>query len=188
MVTDRWLNECNADALRAKGGRAAAHALAYQNVRPRLVHWVVTKLKQCRLSLVLLLAVTLAISAAHAVAPAPRMTGERLLKRLESVDSSSVPWGADSKFSREELAYLHTVTNIEFARGYVEALYDATEGKEWCYDGKHKIPKPDTFWDESRWGLYRLSPERLKRNAADLLVEIWREKWPCPANQQQRQE
>jgi hypothetical protein len=111
------------------------------------------------------------------------MTGERLLKQLERVDPASVPWGPNSNVSREELAYLHTVTKVEFVHGYVDALYDATEGKAWCYNAKYKVPKPDTFWDESRWGLHRLSPVQLKQNAADLLVEIWREKWPCPANQ-----
>lgn len=111
------------------------------------------------------------------------MTGERLLKLLDGADPASVPWSPDSNVSREELAYLHTVTNVEFVQGYVAALHDATEGKVWCYDAKHKVPKPDTFWDESRWGLGRLSQTQLKRNATDLLVEIWREKWPCVPNQ-----
>lgn len=138
---------------------------------------------------VLLLALALATPASQAqrVAVAPWMTGERLLKRLESVDPASVPWGPDSKISRDELAYHHTVANVEFVQGYVAALHDATEGKAWCYNEKYKIPKPDTFWDESRWGLRRLSPEQLKQSAPDLLVEIWRQKWPCPPNHQRMQ-
>lgn len=136
---------------------------------------------------VVLLALALAAPTMQAAAPAPRMTGERLLKRLASVDPATVPWGPASKGSREELAYVHTVTNVEFVQGYVAALYDATEGKAWCYNAKYKVPKPDTFWDESRWGLHRLSPAQLQRNAADLLVEIWRDKWPCPPSQQARQ-
>jgi hypothetical protein len=140
-----------------------------------------------RASLVMLLALVMVIPVSQAVAPAPRMTGEGFLKRLENVDPASVPWGPDSKGTREELAYLHTVNNVEFVRGYIDALYDATEGTAWCYRAKSKTPKPDTFWDESRWGLNRLPPEQLKRNAAALLVEIWRQKWPCaPAGKGQK--
>lgn len=135
----------------------------------------------------LLLVLVLAVQGSQAVTPSPRMTGERLLKRLESVDPVTGPWSLDSNVSREELAYLHTVTNVEFVQGYVAALYDATEGKTWCYSEKYKVPKPDTFWDESRWGLNRLSSAQLKRNAADLLVEIWRSKWPCPPSQRGKQ-
>lgn len=127
----------------------------------------------------MLLALMFTLPSAQAVTPAPRMTGESLLKRLEGVDPATVPWKPDSNFSREELAYLHTVTNVEYVQGYIAALYDATEGKAWCYSTKYKVPKPDTFWDESQWGLNRFPPAQLKRNAADLLVEIWREKWPC---------
>jgi hypothetical protein len=135
---------------------------------------------------ILLFALALAIPPSQAVSPAPRMSGERLLKRLESVNPASVPWGPDSKVSREELAYIHTVSNVEFVQGYIAALHDMTEGKDWCYNAAYKVPKPDTFWDESRWALHRLSPAELKRNAADLLVEIWREKWPCATNLQER--
>jgi hypothetical protein len=128
----------------------------------------------------------LTIPNGHATEPAPRMTGERLLERLENIDPAMVAWGPNSKGTREELAYLQTVRNIEFVQGYVAALYDATEGRDWCYNPKYKSPKPDTFWDESRWGLHRLPPAQLKRNAADLLVAIWREKWPCVSIEQGR--
>ena len=134
------------------------------------------------------LALTFALPSTQAVTPAPRMTGESLLKRLEGVDPATVPWKPGSNFSRGELADLHTVTNVEYVQGYIAALYDATEGKAWCYSTKYKIPKPNTFWDESRWGLNRLPLVQLKRNAADLLVEIWREKWPCLASQPGEQE
>jgi hypothetical protein len=130
----------------------------------------------------LLLALVTAGPVCQADAPAPRMTGERLLKKLEPVEAASISPDPAGKFTREELASVHTMRNVEFVQGYLAALYDETEGKTWCYDAKSKTPKPDTFWDESRWGLHRFTPAQLKRNAADLLVEVWREKWPCPAN------
>ena len=114
--------------------------------------------------------------------PAPRMTGERLLKKLEPIDAAAISPDPAGKFTQGELASLHSMRNVEFVQGYLAALYDETEGKAWCYDAKSKTPKPDTFWDESRWGLHRLTPVQLKQNAARLLVEVWRQKWPCPAN------
>jgi hypothetical protein len=124
----------------------------------------------------------LAGPACLADAPAPRMTGERLLKKLEPVEAAAISPDPAGKFTREELASLHTMRNVEFVQGYLAALYDETEGKTWCYDPKSKTPKPDTFYDESRWGLHRFTPTQLKRNAAALLVEVWSEKWPCPSN------
>lgn len=119
-------------------------------------------------------------------APTHWMTGEHLLKRLEPVDPATVPWRPDSKWSREELAEQQAVVNTEFVRGFVAALHDATEGRSWCFNHAYKVPKPDTFWEESRWGLARLAPAQLKGNAADLLVDIWRQKWPCQPKSQRR--
>jgi hypothetical protein len=89
-------------------------------------------------------------------APAPRMTGERLLKKFEPVEAAAISPDPTGKFTREELASLHTTRNVEFVHGYLAALYDETEGKAWCYDPKSKTPKPDTFYDESRWGCIAL--------------------------------
>lgn len=137
---------------------------------------------------VLLLALVLASPGIQAqrAAVAPWMTGEQLLRKLDEVSPQDVPWTPQSSVSREELAALHTYSNVEFARGYVHALHDATEGKAWCFNNKHLTPNPSDFWDESRWGLARLSPEQKKRNAADLLPAIWRAKWPCPATSTRR--
>jgi hypothetical protein len=109
----------------------------------------------------------------------PWLTGEALLQKLREVSPQSVPWSPQSGISREELAMHYTRENIQYAHGYVEALHDATEGKVWCYDDKHEVPNPDDFWDESRWGLARLTPAQRQRSAAELLPEIWRAKWPC---------
>jgi hypothetical protein len=125
-------------------------------------------------------ALALPAAAQHAKV-APWVTGAQLLKKLESVRPHDVPWTPQSGVSREELAAMHTHTNVEYVRGYVEALHDATEGTAWCYSDKYQAPNPETFWDESRWGLGRLSAADRKRSAAELLPAIWRAKWPCRA-------
>ena len=138
-------------------------------------------------TLILLLGSALVLPAAaqHANA-APWVTGEQLLRKLAAVSPQEVPWTPQSGISREELAAMHTRTNIEYVRGYVEALHDATEGKAWCYRDAQRVPTPETFWDESRWGLGRLSPTQKTRSAAELLPAIWGEKWPCPTGQRRK--
>ena len=123
----------------------------------------------------------------HAGTHFPRMTGARLLERLVPVDPASAA-SSSSVAANDRVAYLRTRNNIEFVEGYLAALHDATEGTVWCYNSSQKNPKPDTFWDESRWGLNALPPFRLKENATDLLLEIWRKKWPCSSDLQRRNE
>ncbi len=130
----------------------------------------------------LLIVLLLPGPACLADAPAPRMTGERLLKKLEPVEARTLAPDPEGRLTKEELASVQTMRNVEFVQGYLAALYDETEGKAWCYDSKSKTPKPDTFYDESRWGLHRFTPAQLKRNATVLLVEVWRKKWPCQPN------
>jgi hypothetical protein len=117
------------------------------------------------------------------------MTGETLLRQLRPVDPATMPAeraGRAYNLPREALAEIHTMNNVAYFQGYVESLYDATEGTTWCYNAKAKTPKPDTFMEESEAGLKRLSPDQLKRGAADLLVEIWRARWPCPERRRQQ--
>jgi hypothetical protein len=138
-------------------------------------------------TLMLLLIGVLALPAAaqHARA-APWVTGEQLLRKLEPVRPQDVPWTPQSGVSRDELAAMHTRTNVEYVRGYVEALHDATEGRNWCYSDKHQVPSPETFWEESRWGLGRLSAGERRRSASELLSAIWRGKWPCQDEQRRK--
>jgi hypothetical protein len=124
---------------------------------------------------------------AQPAAVAPWMTGAGLLKKLEPVRPQDVPWTPKSGVSREELAALHTNTNIEYARGYVAALHDATEGTAWCFDARHQTPNDEDFWNASRWGLASLPDDQRKRNAARLLPAIWRAKWPCPTSSRGQQ-
>lgn len=138
-------------------------------------------------TLILLLGVGLALPAvAQHASVAPWVTGEQLLRKLEAVKPQDVPWTPNSGVSREELAAMHTHTNIEYVRGYIEALHDATEGKAWCYSDKYQAPNPETFWDESRWGLGRLTAAESKRSASELLPAIWRAKWPCQTGQRSK--
>jgi hypothetical protein len=139
-------------------------------------------------AVLLALVVAVAAPASHAADPGPRMTGESLLRRLKPVDPATVivPDNVPGNLTKQDLAELHDRNNYEFAQGYLDALYDATEGTAWCYDWKIKNPKPDTFFDVSRSALRRFPADQLKRPAAELLVEIWRAKWPCSADRRSR--
>lgn len=139
-----------------------------------------------RVALFLALTVAVTVSQAQRPATAPRMTGERLIVKLTPVDPASITPNPRSVLTATDLAEYRGITNREFVEGYISAVYDATEGRTWCRNEKNRTPKPDTLWDESRFGLHRLPPEQLKRNAAELLVEIWREKWPCPDGERRK--
>lgn len=134
----------------------------------------------------LLLALVLASPASQAqrAAVAPWMTGERLLQRLDPVNPADITLSPYSVLPTKQLVAEHrTMLNREFVQGYIEAVHDASEGKGWCFNEQYQIPNPENFWDESVRRLRALPARELKRNASDLLVEIWRKKWPCPINQ-----
>lgn len=115
------------------------------------------------------------------------MTGEHLLQRWSPVNPADISLQPGGILATKQLVAEHrTMMNREYIQGYIEALSDATKGRSWCFNGKYQTPNPETFWDESQWGLRRLPAEQLKRNAADLLVEIWRKKWPCPDQRRQK--
>ena len=113
------------------------------------------------------LAITLPC-AAQPVAVAPWMTGGRLVEMI------AFPPSAKGNFDLTREQFLAA----EQARLYIEGVHDATEGKSWCYSERHR-PGPDALRDQAEVGLRALPREQLKRNAADLIVEIWRSKWPC---------
>lgn len=134
-----------------------------------------------RAALLLALTCNVAISQAQGLTIGPRITGERLIAKLTPVDPATVTPNRGSVLTRESLAEFYGIVNYNFYDGYITALHDATEGRAWCYNKKYKIPKGDALSDETRQALFSLSSEQLKRNAAELLVEIWSKKWPCPA-------
>ena len=140
--------------------------------------------------MVSLLAAALTAPTAHAqrASVAPWVTGERLLERLEPADPARIPWTPGGVLTTRALAAEHRdMLNREFVEGFLYALHDATEGVHWCHNEAAKIPKPDTFWDESVRALRGLPADQLKRNASSLLIAIWREKWPCPARQRRQE-
>lgn len=113
----------------------------------------------------------------------PWMTGEQLVKLLGNADPATIHWTADSPFRTRAIAaeYLD-MSNGEIVRGYILAVHDATEGKQWCWSDKYK-PLPHEMEADARDALQRMPDAQLKRNAADLIAEVWRKKWPCPADQ-----
>lgn len=117
---------------------------------------------------------------AHAGAAPPAMTGERLVKLMGNVDPANVAWNEDSPFRTRAIAAEYMdLANGEFARGYIQAVYDAAEGKGWCWDGKYR-PALHELESDARHALQRMPAAELKRNAADLIVEVWKKMWPCP--------
>ena len=132
-----------------------------------------------RALILLVLAIAPAYPAEAGAAP-PAMTGERLVKLMGNVDPASVDWREDSPFrSRAIAAEYMDLANGEFVRGYIQAVYDAAEGKGWCWDGRYR-PKLHELESDARHTLQRMPTVQLKRNAADLIVEVWKKMWPCP--------
>ena len=106
------------------------------------------------------------------------MTGANLVKRLGNVDPQTVHWTPESPFpSRTIAAEFRDMVNGEFVQGYVSALRDATEGKEWCWSPYQ--PKPHVLLDDTTRKLQEMTDAQLKRSAADLIIEHWRAKFPC---------
>jgi hypothetical protein len=106
---------------------------------------------------------------ARPVIDAPWMTGERLLRMV------TFPTAARGNFDLTHEQYL----DAQRARYYIEGVHDNTEGKSWCYSTRHR-PGPDALLDNIYSGLRKLPPAQLKRNASDLITEIWAQRWPCP--------
>ena len=106
------------------------------------------------------------------------MTGERLVKLMGNVDSASLTWTPESPFrSRAIAAQYRDLVNGEFVNGYIQAVHDTSEGKAWCWS--ESKPKPDEMDADIRHTLQRMTDAQLQRNAADLIVEHWRKKYPC---------
>lgn len=127
--------------------------------------------------------VALALSGAAVAQPVsqtPWMTGERLVRLLANVDPATIYWTESSPFrSRAIAAEYLDMSNGEFVRGYIQAVHDATEGKDWCWSAQHH-PKPHEMEMDARGALQKMNDAQLKRNAVDLIVDVWRKKWPCP--------
>jgi hypothetical protein len=130
---------------------------------------------------------TAATAAAYTSSMPPLMTGERLVKLMGHVDPATVTWASDSPFrSRAIAADYQALANGQFVHGYIQAVHDATKARQWCRMNGAK-PMPHELESDARRALQQMPDTQLKRNAADLIVEIWRAKWPCPAGQRKAQ-
>ncbi|WP_288379973.1 Rap1a/Tai family immunity protein [uncultured Massilia sp.] len=105
---------------------------------------------------------------AQPVSERPWMTGQQF------VELSAWP---DNAHSNIDLTPLQAM-NQELARMFLVGVHDATEGKAWCF-GLRAKPKPDTLKDQAISGLRAMNQQQLRRSAAELVVEIWRSKYPC---------
>lgn len=90
------------------------------------------------------------------------------------------PWMTGAELLRK----LSSPTEAHEAELYIKGAHDASERREWCFadrTGKAPArPRPPDLQAFVRNGLRAMPAAALKRNAADLLIEMWQEKWPCP--------
>jgi hypothetical protein len=112
--------------------------------------------------------IALALSGAASAQPvsqAPWMTGEQLLRLISyaSIQGARSP--------EQDM-------DSERARLYIDGVHDATEGKTWCYSTRYQ-PGREALQSDVAAGLRQLRPDQLQRDAANLIIEIWRKKWPC---------
>lgn len=113
--------------------------------------------------------VTALPATAQPISVAPWMTGERLLKMVTFAP------GSKGNFDLTPEQYL----DAQRARFYIEGVHDKSEGKSWYYSARYQ-PGPDALLDNIYAGLRKLPRAQLKRNASDLITEIWAATWPCP--------
>lgn len=134
-------------------------------------------------ALVLLVLTVVFAGAAQARTVPPAMTGEALVKLMGNVDPADVSWSENSPFRTRAIAAEYIdIANRQFVHGYIQAVHDAAEGKGWCWDTRYR-PKLHEMESDAWHGLQRMSTAQLKRNAADLIVEVWKTMWPCPVKQ-----
>jgi hypothetical protein len=136
-----------------------------------------------------LILISVVVSAPSFAQPADAvswMTGEHLVKMMGNVDPNTVTWTPESPFRSKAVAaeYMDMVRG-EYVRGFIQGVHDASEGKKWCWSSKYK-PKAHEMEADARHALQGMPPVQLKRNAADLIAEVWRKSWPCPSQTQRR--
>jgi hypothetical protein len=113
-----------------------------------------------------LLAIILALPGLAAAAPDTyaypfnMMTGEELVTKLLKAPTSD-----------------HDPFNREIAYAYLNGIKDGTQGSVWCFTGRIK---PDELNVELASALRaRRTAEELKRNAAPLVLDELRRRFPC---------
>jgi hypothetical protein len=96
---------------------------------------------------------------------APRMSGQMLLDRFQGPPN----------LNGKPLTGLDQMYRT-LAQGYLHGINDATEGRDWCYTGRIK---PDELDDRVISALKNLPADILSGNAAPLVVNFLRHKYPC---------
>jgi hypothetical protein len=100
-------------------------------------------------------------------APSPWFTGKQLLQQLDPPSAGQ---------ARE--------TAIAEGTRYLMGVYDATESGLWCYTDNrpHPTPKqpPEVMRAATLAYLRKLPATALSEKASVLVVQMWRERWPCP--------
>lgn len=146
----------------------------------------------------------LALSMAGLVAPAVQahrvpdrfVTGQRLVdlfdptirpKTLFSTDGTFVAdlpakdWQTDA----ERIRHVEGI-NAENGRWYINAVFDGGRGRSFCFTEKDR-PNDETFHEDVIRDLRALPHDVLRRRpAADLIIEVWRKKWPCAVSSERR--
>ena len=141
----------------------------------------------CKLALAVMLLSVLPPrhASAQPAAQLPWMTATHLVKLMGNVDARTVEWSPQSPFlSRAIAAEYQDMVNGEFVHGYIQAVHDSTEGREWCWI--HSKPKQHILIENTRRHLQQLSSTELQRNASALIVEHWRKQFPCRTHVERR--
>lgn len=112
------------------------------------------------------------------------LVGSMALADDEHLPVRPIPAAAPWMTGAQLLGKLARPSEAHEAEAYIKGIHDATEHKEWChsdYSGR-VTPKqrPADMLARILDGLRAFPPAQLKRNAAELVVEIWQDEWPCP--------
>jgi hypothetical protein len=98
----------------------------------------------------------------------------------------SVPKVAPWMTGADLLRKLNTPTDNASAEDYIKGIHDATERRDWCYRSPDLKPiakqRPADMLAMVRAALSALPASQLKQNAADLVRQVWEEKWVCPTD------
>lgn len=112
-----------------------------------------------------ILLIALAIpTLSHSQPYAFSLTGDMLIRKFYGPNFTKPLTGPD---------YLER----EVVRGYLNGIKDATEGSAWCYVGNLHPDELDTILVMA---LERLPAYARKANAAPLVVDVLKQKYPCP--------
>ena len=115
------------------------------------------------------LCLCLALPVASAIAQpadlAPRLSGKSLVEQFLGPPEEAKEMKA------------RTFAYHQHAKGYLDGINDATEGSLWCYTGRMKPHERDLALIVE---LAKLPPSTLRENAAPLVLDFLRRKYPCP--------